>query len=143
MRNKRTTAIATKLRSGKRVRKFWIPMLIPTTLHRREHPNSDAERLMLSHGYGRRDSCASRRRDGRSRWLQRLVRQKKTMPTQLVTEPGLEARPLSVCECGGTITLFYLPNRYGRTASHPTSPTLRTYAVHQPQEYRSPALPYR
>jgi hypothetical protein len=33
-----------------------------------------AERLMLSHGYGRRASCASRRHDGRSCWLQRLVR---------------------------------------------------------------------
>jgi hypothetical protein len=33
-----------------------------------------AERLMLSHGYGRRDLLRSRRHDGRSRWLQRLVR---------------------------------------------------------------------
>jgi hypothetical protein len=34
----------------------------------------EAERLMLSHGYGRHDLLRSRRRDGRSRWLQRLVR---------------------------------------------------------------------
>jgi hypothetical protein len=37
---------------------------------RRQH----AERLMLSHGYGWHDLLRSRRRDSRSRWLQRLVR---------------------------------------------------------------------
>jgi hypothetical protein len=34
----------------------------------------ETERLTLSHGYGWHDLLRSRRRDGRSRWLQRLVR---------------------------------------------------------------------
>jgi hypothetical protein len=52
----------------------------------------ETERLMLSHGYGWRVSCASRKRDGRSRWLQRLVRPGTHVATSTRTETTHDQR---------------------------------------------------